>query len=417
MFWTGKIHGGVVTGCQAEIGLTLPEAYRIGLEFGEHEWFTQVTAVSGGRRACFADLLCPYCGGPTWRDPDANGYVRGFCWQCAQMFGTGEAMDGRTHFQTPTLAPGVGKTLQGLCVPRNGGSRAYPVNYHWRPGLYDENDDYLVQSGTGQTTNAPRWFARHVNEVGDGLGFGRLDTSLSPALTAGHDLEWFGALPEVARDLGVTQMKLVFGVGYIQAEDVTVELVCRLLGGGTETVRVVIPAGTAGPSESQAISDVVRVKQVGKWTAERRAAPYPGSGLYVAVTEARVVEPAGATCEFVIVNDAPLLASADGAPVVRRQATPAALQLGVSSASGPHLMDDAVGQLFVFYAREGEVWMRRRAGLPAAWREAVQITSDGDNSEPCAEKDDAGRLRLLWQHGGDVRNAVSVDDGAHWVEV
>ncbi|MBU0611383.1 MAG: hypothetical protein KKI08_26120 [Armatimonadetes bacterium] len=427
----GKIHGGVVTGNKGAIGLTLPEAYRIGLEFGQHEWYTQVTVEAGRRMACFSDLVCPYCGGPTWRDPSAYGFVRGYCWQCAIMFGDGGAMDGRTHLRTPTVKPSPpaplslrsrasawergGTALTALVVPRSGGSREYPVRFHWRPDLYDENDEYLAWGGLGQATNAPRWFARHVNEVGDGSGFGRFDAGASPSFQAGHDLAWFGALPEVQRDLGLTQMKLVFDTGYSQAEEVTVELDCRRGDGSIETVRVVIPAGTEGPNEEKAVSDVLPIKTVGKWTAEKRQAPYKGPGLYTAVTGARVVEPVGAACAFAVVNDVGLLASASGIPVEKRKSTPVALQLGVTNPSGPHLTDDAVGQVFMFYAREGEIWMRRRAGLPGDWQEAKQITTDGDNTEPCAEKDDAGRLRAFWQHGGDVVSAVSVDDGGEWL--
>jgi hypothetical protein len=423
----GKVHGGVVTGCGEAIGLELPEAARIGLEFGAHEWFTQVTAIGGAaRRACFADLVCPYCGGPLWRDPSAAGFVRGCCWQCAMAFGMGNAMDGRTHFTTPALPPGPlptgeggqgsGHRLESVVVPRGGGSRRYDIRYHWRPDLYEENDNYLTQSGAGQATNALRWFAQHVDEVAEGLGFGRFDSEGTPAFTAGHDLAWFGALPEVDRNLGVTQMKLVFPTEYSQAAEVTVELDCRLENGSQETVRVVIPAGTRGPNADRPLSDVVALKAVGKWAAERKASPYRGCGLYVAVTGARVVEPAGAACRFTVVNDVGLLASPLGTPVEERRATPAALQLGWSGgASGPHLMDDAVEQMFIFYAREGNIWMQRREGLANPWQEARQITSEGENTEPCAEKDEGGRLRLFWQREGDTVGWVSVDDGEEWL--
>lgn len=420
----GKIHGGVVTGDGEAIGLTLPEAARIGLEFGEHEWLTQVTAVTERsfvapttmvKMAGFADLVCPYCGGPAWRDPDAFGFVRGHCWQCAQMFGNPVAMDCRTHFTTPALGAKSGYTLEALQVPRNATSRKYRVRYHWRPDVYDENDVYLTQSGPGQATNAPRWFARHVDQVGDGLGFGEFDAGASPPFTEGHDLAWFGARPEVQRALGLTQMKLVFPYEYVQAADVTVELDCRLANGTTETVQVVIPAGVQGPDEGQALSDVVRVKAVGKWVAEGRTTPYAGCGLYEAVVDARLVGPAGAACQFTIVNDVPLLASASGVTVRGQTATPAALQLGLSPSGDPHLMDDGVGQIFLFYAREGDIWMRRRAGLPGTWRPAQQITTDGDgNARPCAEKDEAGRLRLYWQKGAGVESKVSADDGNGW---
>ncbi len=425
----GKIHGSVVEGDQKAIGLRLPEAYRLGIEFGEHRWHTQITASqthNEGRAktkyTCFADLVCPYCGGPAWRDPDFGGFLRGYCIPCAEAFGISQAMDARTYFVLPTLATNGPEEeswqLHGLIVPTRGGKRLYETRFHWRPDLYDENDVYLVQGAPGQATNAPRWLARHVHEIADGLGFGRFDAHASPPFTPGHDLDWFGELPEVQRPLGLTQMKLMFPYNYVQTEDVIVELDCRLKDGNTETIRLCIPAGTAGPNEEKPLSDLIRVKKAGKWNAERKTSPYKGCGLYVGVEDARLLSPAGASCKFIITNDVPLLASAAGIIVEERHSTPVAWQMGAArSVGGPHLMEDAVGQIFLFYVREGDIYMRRRAGLPGTWQAPVRLTTQGDNEAPSAQKDAAGRIWLYWQHEQDTRSQMSWQDGESWQEI
>lgn len=104
----GKIAGNVVCRDAARIEANLPEAARVGLEFGRHEPFMEVRARrEGSTYTCFADMVCPYCGGPVWTDPDRGEspqYVRGYCTQCATAFGNTTAMDGRTYFQTVTIA-------------------------------------------------------------------------------------------------------------------------------------------------------------------------------------------------------------------------------------------------------------------------------------------------------------------------
>lgn len=415
----GKIKGSVVAGRDRPIGTELPEALRLGLEFGEHEWYTQVRAERQGAGAaaasCWTDLVCPYCGGPTWRDPDAPGVRRGCCVQCADRFGAADAMDGRTHFISPGLpASGEAYQLGMLRVRRTGGVAESRVRRHWRPDLYDETDDYLVQNGPGQATNAPRWFARHVDEVDDGKGLGRFDLEATPQFASGHDLAYFGELAQVERELGLTQVKLRFPWGYVQAEDAVVEVDCRRGDGATETVEVLIPAATHGPSEVDPVGQVVCVTPVSKALAEAMEPPYEGAGLYCAVTGVRVVQaPTGGQCRFTLVNDAPLLAPGTGVPVVERSPTHVAWQLTYPS-SGPHLVDDAVGQVFLFWGEEGDVWMTRRAGLPGVWEPVRALTGDGGNVDPVAEKDATGRLVLCWEHGGRAVAAESVDDGGQW---
>jgi hypothetical protein len=103
----GKISGNVVCRDRGRVEANLPEAARVGLEFGRHEAFVEVRARLGERTTtCFSDLVCPYCGAPTWTDPDRTEsplLVRGYCTQCATAFGNGTAMDGRTYFETVTL--------------------------------------------------------------------------------------------------------------------------------------------------------------------------------------------------------------------------------------------------------------------------------------------------------------------------
>lgn len=417
----GKISGGVVTGRDESIGVDLAEATRLGLEFGRHEWYTLVAARRRDHTtdvitmATWADLVCAYCGGPLWRDPDNGEYRRGFCQQCADAFEMAEAMDGRTHFITPTISATVRHELETVRGPGSGKSKSETFRYHWRPDLYDENDTYLTQNGPGQATNAPRWMAQHVDQVADGLGFGRFESQTSPPFSPGHSLAYFAILPQVQRELGLAQLKLALPVGYVQETEAVVELDCVRADGMTETVRGTVPAGTQGPDAEGALGQVVPVSRAEKGQAEETIWPFKGCGLYTAVTGARMVS--GSDCRFTVVNDTPLLAATSGVLVTERQATPVALQIGRSIPSGPHLMDDAVGQVFLFYEREGQIWMRRRAGLPGGWQEPRQITFSGTNREPVAEKDGAGKLRLLWMRKGGTSCLLSHDDGEAWMEV
>ena len=163
---------------------------------------------------------------------------------------------------------------------------------------------------------------------------------------------------------------------------------------------------------------MVRVSDIDKLRAEEKAWPYPDTGLYVGVAEVRLVEPEQAPgCKFSIVNDVPFLASPEAVPVEAKHATPVALQV-VGAWGSPHILDDAVGQLFLFYADRGDICMRRRAGLPGQWTAARRITENGDSDEPWATKDDCGRLLLVVNRSASrVQIVRSLDDGRRWEEV
>ncbi len=360
----GKVHGNVLAGEAEPVTGNLPESARVGLEFGEHAWFVEARALGGGQaRAGVGDVVCPYCGGPAYRDP-SGAYLRGFCMQCADAFARGDAMDCRGYFETPTLAAlGNGRYAMRLVrLSEREGNWSRRIGYHWRPDLYDETDDFITQSGPGQPTNAPRWVAKHVDEVGDGAGFGKFDGDLQEPYVPGHGVEYFEALPEIDRELGVTALKLAFPYGHVAPLTYTVEIDCVRCDDEIETRTVTVQAGTSGPSQDDEFGDVVPVVEGDKLPAESVGSPYRKVGLYVGVADVRLIEPQSAPgCEFAIVNDVPWLASPDGVPVDAETATPVAVQM-VGAWGGPHLLDDAVGQVFLFWANGGDILMRGAVG-------------------------------------------------------
>ncbi len=419
----GKIHGNVLVGSDRRVTGNLPEAARVGLEFGEHAAFfeARVAPTGGGGevRSCVADLVCPYCGGPAQRGP-SGACLRGFCMQCADAFGRGDAMDCRGYFETPTLAASGAQGYPMRMVRRSerDGSWSRRVAYHWRPDLYDESDAFLTQSGQGQPTNAPRWVAKHVDEVGDGAGFGGFDGDRQDPYVEGHDRSYFEGLEEIDRALGLAALKLVFPYGHVAPMTYVVEIDCVREDGEIETRTVTIPAGTAGPDANNEFGDVIRLVERDKLLAESTGSPYREVGLYTGVADVRLVEPASAPgCKFTIVNDVPWLASVEGVPVEAEAATPVALQMARAWGS-PHLLDDAVGQVFLFYVDGGDIHMRRRSGLPGKWSEARAVTDTGDLDEPWAGKDERGELVVVCSRA-DGRLAVlrSRDDGRTWEEV
>ncbi len=414
----GKIHGNVVRGQDGRIEANLPEAARMGLEFGEHEAFVEMRAVGlGPARSGVTGMVCPYCGGPAQRGP-SGAFLRGYCQQCATAFGRGDAMDCRTYAETPTLAGDVSYATRLVRLSERDGSWSRLVRCHWRPDLYDETDAFVTQSGRGQPTNAPRWVAKHVDEMGDGLGFGQFDGDQAEPFTPGHSLDYYEALPEIDRELGVAALKLKFPAGHVSPLTYTVEIDCIRCDEEIETRTVTIPLGTSGPQGEDEFGDVLPVVETEKLVAEDVGSPYEEVGLYVGVQDVRLIDPPSAPgCRFTIVNDVPLLASAAGVPVESERATPVAVQMA-GAWGGPHLLDDAVGQVFLLYAEGGDIYMRRRAGLPGEWTEPRRLTEGGDASEPWAGKDARGQLVVVCSRGGCRACLLrSLDDGRTWEEL
>lgn len=423
----GKISGNVVSvkgsyTPQEHISSEYPEALRVGLEFGEHNAYVEMRQdmpTVGGEGAAedmagIADFICPYCGGPAHRDPDTPAYARGFCLQCASKFGYATAMDCRTYLLSPTLAAMEGYHLKGHMIRRSGGSQSYEIVYHWRPDLYEESDDFITQAGIAQPTNAPRWVAKHVDGMGDGKGFGHYDASGTPPFTPGHDVAYFEALEEIEHELGLTQMKLVLAGDYTLMEDVEVSVECVLEDDMTETVAVVLEAGLKGPTAGDPLGDIVPIRSVPKLRAERLGSPYAGVGLYKGVNSVSITSgPPPAGLRFAIVNDNPWLSNPNSITVRANCYTPTAVQL-IVLLTGIELLDDAVGQIYLFYTKDGDIWLTRRSGLAETWEDSEKITDDGQSSEPTAEKDDTGLLGLRRQRGSVSVGASSRDDGRSW---
>ena len=410
----GKVHGNVLLHGDSRIGEGEPEAARFGLEFGEHRPLVEIRCgPSGG--GCditsFAGFICPYCGGPSWRDPAPGAAEQGYCKQCGAAFGHLKAMDCRTHFRSPTVAQ-EGRLSQRVIVPARDELLPRGVRYHWRPDVYDENDAFVTQSGPGQPTNAPRWFAKHVDAFGDGTGFGKFDGDATPEYVPGHDISYFSALPVIDRDLGLVQLKLVFEAGYEVPAGFTVDIDCVLETGELETRRVVIGAGLRGPCSEHVFGDAVRVSEVAKMKAELAPSPYVGAGFYRGVADIRLVEPASAPgCRFTVVADVPFLASPMGVPVSPRISTPVALQVD-RPWGNPHLTCDAVGQVFLAYTDDGDICLRRGGGLCDSWSSAETVTADGISDHAWVEKDPRGTLILARQRGHTLtRVEVSRNDG------
>lgn len=413
----GKIKANLVADSTDRLDEDQPEAVRVGLEFGELQPYLELRQRTEGATA-ITDLLCPYCGGPAQRDPGQT-VPRGFCLQCAAIFGLPQAMDCRDYSRSITL-PARADWRYGHRVVAITTTRGFqrPLAYHWRPDLYDETDYFLTQSGPGQPTNAPRWFVKHLDEVGDGKGLGQFDGDQTPPYIAGHDLEYFGNLPFIDRDLGLAQFKLAFAADYEVPLEFTVEIDCVRSDEAIETITVTIPQETSGPSDLHPFGDVIPLRPVPKLAAEHKDEPYEGCGLYKAVADIRLIALEEAPgCRFTVIADVPFLVHPEGVVVESRKASPFALQL-TALAGHPHIFEDGVGQLFLFDVADSNIRMRRRAGLLADWEPPRWVTSDDQSDYPWASKDSRGLIILARQFGtSQVCLMQSADDGHNWEEL
>jgi len=200
--------------------------------------------------------------------------------------------------------------------------------------------------------------------------------------------------------------------------DFTVEIDCQRADDEIETITVTIAQGTRGPSVLDPFGEVILLRPVPKLLAETKASPYAGCGLYRAVTDIRLVEPEeGPGCRFTVIADVPFLAHPEGVLIDNKQASFVALQIG-GLYGHPHIFEDAVGQLFLFDVREGNIRLRRKAGLTSPWEAPRWVTSEGNSDYPWADKDSRGRIILSYQQGpGQVKLLYSSDDGHSWEEV
>ena len=96
----GKIKHNVALLGHEPIDWRWPEAARVALEFGRHQWFVELRTQTEGEEGavtCFTDMVCPYCGCAVGRGPDqpSGEMPRGYCFQCMRRWEAYHAMDGR----------------------------------------------------------------------------------------------------------------------------------------------------------------------------------------------------------------------------------------------------------------------------------------------------------------------------------
>ncbi len=96
----------------------------------------------------------------------------------------------------------------------------------------------------------------------------------------------------------------------------------------------------------------------------------------------------------------PFLANTEGVLIEHKRANFIALQL-TGRANHPHLLEDAVGQLFLFDVAEGNIRVRRKPGLTGPWQPPRWVTQDGQNDYPWAAQDSRGSIILAYQSGAD----------------
>ncbi len=295
----------------------------------------------------------------------------------------------------------MGYTTAIVQVLRRGGVWRRRLRYHWRPEDYAEDEDHLRQDGIYQPTNAPRWCNRGATQSSTHLVIGTWTGGAYQHLESLAEAE-----ARLGRTLGLAQMKLVSFDQVSEAQELV--FTCELGDGTTEQRTVVL-----GPELEP--EDIVPLVRVNRLSAEQKQWPYRGTGQYRDVPAVqRITGGDPGDLSFEVAADVPFLHGESGVAVRSLERTQFAVQLDRSWGE-PHLFDDAVGQVFLHYVEEGDVWFRRRTGAGSAWGPPRQVTGDGDSTEPWAEKDDRGLTVLARQRGGtEVEVLWSPDDGRQW---
>lgn len=284
-------------------------------------------------------------------------------------------------------------------TPEGGRASAF-LAFHWRPEDYDETDSYLLGG------NPPRWQARHIH-------FGTWDWDASPRWQDGHSIASYRAAEGITRPIGPCRLKAHFDTGYVAPMPFTVDVDCTRVDGTTETVRFTVPAGARGPSEENPTGDILPLVQADPLVAECKTSPYAGAGLFVDVTDVRLVEPQQAPgCRFSIWNDNPSLHS-EALNVEQNKFAIFAANLG-GVWGHPHVFDDGAGQVFLSYVDDGVICFRRRAQALGSWSEPLQAAGDGSAEFPSGGKNAAGVLWLVYQEGQQTLLRLSKTDGQTW---
>jgi hypothetical protein len=386
----GKYEGNVVEAARSS-PITVdnyPEAFRMGLEFGEWRQPLDARAVSSLSPVTvpcpltFQAWECPYCGGPAWTDPDGEGYRRGYCMQCADF---GVSTDCRTHFITRTLDAGGWHTRW----VRNATSGAHVDRLiaGWpRPEEYGEGDEHLVWNWQG--FGIPRWVAVH-------LVFG---TWTNGVFTDGESVS--DAEARLGRTVGPVMLKFELTADY-QGTGQTLRVACVRPDGGSEYRTVTVPAGS---------------RQGDLFPLFWRPHHYYPQGYYVDVTSVEKLAGDGAVYGG-IVNDGPAWHSSDGVQVVRAAHSPYACDVALSERD-PFLVEDFGGRLHLVYVREGQLMHCVLEGTCSSWGPPTNVSLRANWPSPCSEPSLAplphAELLAAAHTRGATRLWRSRDDGEGW---
>lgn len=399
----GKIEGNLVEADRTQeiTADNLPEAFRMGLEFGawrqplEARTLLPLSAArtlpplsgtergSGGEALTFQAWECPYCGGPAWAGPDAEGYQRGFCMQCADF---GIETDCRTYFITRALAA-VDDWQTRWVRNTTSGAHADRLIQGWpRPEEYDETDDYLVWDW--QDLGIPRWVAVHL----------QLGAWNSGTFVDGESI--LEAETRLGRTIGPVMLKFELTEDY-QGTGQTLRIHCTRPDGQSETRTVTVPPGSRA-------GDLFPL-------AWRPHHCYP-QGYTTDVTGIEKLAGDGAVFGRVV-NDGPAWHSTQGVQVLRATHSPYACDVAFGGRD-PFLVEDFAGRLHLAYLRDGQVMHRVLEGTSAIWSDPANITALANWPHPCEEPSLAplphAELLAAAHTNGATRLWRTRDDGERW---
>lgn len=375
----------------------LVEPERYGLETGDHTQPLEVRTYredleeevgNSSRRLCFQNVECPYCGGPLWTWPTADGYWRGLCMQCQDY---GVATDGRAYFTTPTLQAGSGWLLRFVRSTTAGQTRNRQVVGWPRSEEYFEVDEYLVDDWKG--FGIPRWVAVH-------LGLGGIAAGVFVSGESIADAE-----ARLGRTVGPVQIKLQL-TGECTATTVIRVTAVKADGTGNDVRDITVPAG------SQA-GDLFFLNQGPHDT-------YPGVPCrwYTEILDADEIS-GDLSVVGVFVNDGPAWNNSTGVVVAHGAFSPYAVDLLFLSTLKVAIDIDNAGRIWRAKYDEdlGRIVIQARPMVSAPWPEAwggVQTDGEASDVNICGS---GNYLLLAFRDSRGGRYFYSVDAGRSFTEV
>jgi hypothetical protein len=403
----GKIWGNIVGYSASQNAGAFPEADRMNLEWAElRNMFERVrTFTSTAQQAqTLKTWACPVCHGPTAVSPEFTR--RGYCRQHANIFAVSNAIDARTYFEGPTIKAGAGNELRFVRQPTADDWVQKRFTYAWAPEDYQERATYQTASGRGQPTNAPRFFAQHIN-------FG---TYSGGAFTASQTISAVEA--SQARTVGPGRIKAIFPSGYTYGDGgVTFRATLERGDGQTETQLFTVANGD-GRAAGDAWGTYIPInRRAPAHILEDRSGVWDGdTGLYNKVTALEVVAGTSGDVQFSLVNASPHLHSSNGITISAQQSTPYANEWEDSIRRNPDLWHGPSRKTYLAYRgrnRRIEIQQSRDGGR--TWTAPSQVTSGTMWDYPAVEKRITGELIVHATRAGNpsvVKTWRSRSDGS-----